>query len=275
MKDDNQTSESNNNFTSQISALQKKIEELGAELETAHKTIEQLQEIRRLTHQFIHVLCNYELRTPLSFVVGYARFILEGDDPLTEKQNTDLAMIRKKGQEIGKVLNETLGLLHIEEYNAGFRDILCVPEEVNLRQNIERAMSSLKERIEIQASISDDLPKVWADALKVDCIIHHLALALSEEFKEKKISLDVSYDDDWVIVKITNPEFIVPEYILEDFVQSKPILTMFDCSALSICRYLVEIQGGKMHLDTQKETGTSVTLTLPVYKNQSSVILES
>ena len=113
------------------------VERLREELINARKTIEELQEIRDFSHIFMQIVCNYDLKTPLNFILALSDLILqEIDGPLSEQMRGDLTLIHNKGREILHILNTVLDTLIAERVIAG-TEYEVPPEVSDLRQIIE------------------------------------------------------------------------------------------------------------------------------------------
>jgi hypothetical protein len=205
-------------------------------------------------------------------ILGFSNFWLENaNGVLSDEQKNDLAIIEKMARKILSVLNETLGLVYLDSHIFGFRKEPLL-QEVDLEQVINDIVSRFQHNdFQVELHISEPLPKVWAAYSGVDYIFSGVAWTLSN-YEERKLVISANYDDNWVTIKIENPIFTLTESALEKFNDSEPILTLMSQDYLRNCRYLVEIQGGQMHLASQEKGGTEVTFTLPIYKTVSSAI---
>jgi K+-sensing histidine kinase KdpD len=236
---------------------------LQKELETAMQTIEQLQEIRKSMHLFWHIMFNYEVGTPLSNILVCSDFLLNDGDAssFTEEQIRLLTMIRKGAQAINRTRERAVALIGFDADIAGFCDDLRL-DYIDLK-NVILDIGEFPEA-DVQIDLPDNLPKVKVSSSTFSYILTNTILALRRMGQKSKIAVNVSYADGQVIVRVTNVDFVVSEYKLEEFARAEQMPTVFGNGYLADCRCLVSWQGGEMHLDAQGENGTTITFTLPV-----------
>jgi K+-sensing histidine kinase KdpD len=236
---------------------------LQQELATAMQTVEQLQEVRKSMHLFWYIMFNYEVGTPLSTILGFTDLLLSDKDgpSLTKEQTEYLTIIRKKAKEIAQARRQALDLIRFDEYIAGFCDDLHL-DEIDL----EKVVFDIGEfpETDVQIDLADNLPKVKASLRMLVCILTNTISALRQGGQKNRITINVSYADEQVVVKVANADFVVPEFTLKEFASAEQMPTVFGTSYLAACRCLIDMQGGEMHLDTQEKGGTTVTFTLPV-----------
>jgi len=68
---------------------------------------------------------SHELRTPLNAIIGFSQMLdIQGDAPLTDKQNEYLDIIRRSGEHLLSLINEILDLARVE---AGRMDVRLAP----------------------------------------------------------------------------------------------------------------------------------------------------
>ena len=226
------------------------------------KVVERLQEIDRVANEFItNVSC--ELRTPTLSILGYADLMLQGlDGPLNEQQRTHVTAIHRNGQRLLGLINEFLDRAKL---GAGWLELDI--EEVDLNQLIETVTSATLEYIEnsptkpeLEQNVPYDLPTIWADGLRVrQAMVEILSEAVkSISHSEGKITLAASYDDDWVTLRVADNRVVFRDCCGNDH------------PALFTSQSIVEIHGGQMHVEAQKDVGTVVTFTLPIHQNKPS-----
>lgn len=259
------------------------LEDSNSSLDKAHLvnkserlTLEQLLEVRQWTAQFLFSFCN-EIRTPISSIIGFSNVILAGvDGPTTELQKEDLAIIKKGA---GKILSQVEKLFLILRLDSEAFDSIELSrlKETNLKEIVSNLNSKYQALIEIQTDIPDNLPTLCIDPHDIERLLLYIVSALSENFQKGPLLLAASGDDNRITIKITNPSYILSRYSLEAFAQAESAPTLFACDEMTVelcaSRVLVKRYNGKMSLDSQKETGTAVTLALPREPQLTSSVL--
>ncbi len=247
-----------------IDSLRLALKKTKEELQIALKTIEQLQQAQRDIYEFLHILCNYEIKTPLSLIIGYADVLQkETNESFTKEQKAYLAIIVKHAQGIMQILDMTLYRVSLDAYISR-PDIGLDLQEIDLEEIVDFIVPRVRKDIAQFNVHLENLPKVRASYGSVHYILSVIVWALSDG--GANLAISASNDDNRVTIKIENPAFTLPQSMLDDFTSSAPLLTFIGQNRLKICRRLAEIQGGEMHLDSQKESGTVATFALPIFK---------
>lgn len=240
--------------------------------EEQKETAQRLREMDKLKTQFLANM-SHELRTPLNSIIGFSRVILKGiDGPLTEMQETDLTAIFNSGQHLLGLINDILDLSKIE---AGKMELNF--DETDLKPIIKGVMSSavglVKDKdIELEHSVPDDLPNIWADATRIRQVLLNLISNATKFTVEGKISVTADYDDEWVTLSVADSGEGIPEEnlgsIFEEFTQVDGSTTRGVGGTglgLPISRYFIEMHGGKITVESELGVGSIFTLTLPIH----------
>ena len=113
---------------------------------------------------------SHELKTPLTVINGFAKTLTTRDLP-PEKQREALAAIRRRGEELARVVDRLLLSSRIE---AGRTELSRRP--VDLIPLVYERAAELAEATErtIEVDLPDDLPAVLGDAAAVVTVIDHL-----------------------------------------------------------------------------------------------------
>jgi two-component system sensor histidine kinase/response regulator len=256
------------------------------------------QEADRLKGQFLAAI-SHELRTPLNSIIGFSTVMLdELDGPISDLQREDLKTINQNGRFLLHLINELLDLSRIE---AGKLDLNIQP--IDLRQAIGDVIDMVggllhHKPIALRASLPNTLPPARADAAKLRQILLNLlsnAVKFTEQgtiivsasyvtqVAERELALAVgdpapdsagSPDERrgatrYITISVRDTGIgIAPEHlplIFEEFrqVNNRRGDKQGSGLGLSICRKLIEAQGGRIWVESAVGQGSTFTFSLP------------
>ena len=233
-----------------------------------------LQDADRIKSQFVqHV--SYELRTPLTNIIGFAHLLLDPMigptiGPITEKQRDYLASIDKSSSALLAIINDILDLTTID---AGAMPLDL--KEVDIRAAVDAAVLGLQDRIAEKAVLLDvraapDIGSFLADERRVRQILFNLlSNAISFSPAGEVVRVTVERRDGAVVFNVTDRGPGIPSEI------SERVFDRFESHALgsehrgaglglSIVRSFVELHGGTVKLDSAVGRGTTVTCIFPL-----------
>jgi len=233
-----------------------------------------LQDADRIKNAFVqHV--SYELRTPLTNIIGFAHLLLDPTigptiGPITEKQRDYLDSIDKSSSALLAIINDILDLTTID---AGAMPLDL--KEVSIRAAVDAAALGLQDRIAEKAVLldvraADDIGSFVADERRVRQILFNLlSNAISFSPPGDIVRLTVERRDGAVIFAVTDRGPGIPAEI------SERVFDRFESHALgsehrgaglglSIVRSFVELHGGTVKLDSAVGHGTTVTCIFPL-----------
>ncbi len=219
----------------------------------------------------------FDLITPVNSIVGFAQVVLEGiDGSVSESQANILNNIYENGKKSLQPFDSIYGIWRI-------KDILdetgLYIEEINPRQIIRRFLSyAIKYgRLEIVKDIPINLPSIWSNTMRFHAALHFTVAGLSERFERGKIVFKASVSGREITIGIQNEEFLFPEFAIKKIEQVRvidaliyglpPVSEYNTVIDLCIGKLLVEMLGGKMHLE-KVETSAVVTFALPIKYSQ-------
>jgi len=233
-----------------------------------------LQEADRIKSAFVqHV--SYELRTPLTNIIGFAHLLLDPVigptiGPITEKQRDYLDSIDKSSSALLAIINDILDLTTID---AGAMELDL--KDVDIRSAVDAAALGLQDRIAEKAILLDvratpDIGSFVADERRVRQILFNLlSNAISFSPAGEVVRLTVERREGAVIFSVTDRGPGIPDTI------SERVFERFESHALgsehrgaglglSIVRSFVELHGGQVRLDSVVGHGTTVTCIFPL-----------
>jgi signal transduction histidine kinase len=243
-----------------------------------------LQDADRIKNAFVqHV--SYELRTPLTNIIGFAHLLLDPAigptiGPITEKQRDYLDSIDKSSSALLAIINDILDLTTIDA-GAMALDL----KEVDIRSAVDAAALGLQDRIAEKAILLDvraapDVGSFVADERRVRQILFNLlSNAISFSPAGEIVRVTVERHDGAVIFSVTDRGPGIPDAISErvfDRFESHPLGSEHRGAGLglSIVRSFVELHGGSVKLDSVVGRGTTVTCIFPLKRMQQEVAAE-
>ena len=147
---------------------------------------------------------SHELRTPLNGVIGLADLLLlEGADPLTERQRQYVEGIAQSGRELLALVDDLLdlakldaGTLELELATVSARD--AVNDAVTFVQALSDSLG-----VTLTAHVGEDVPPLRADPQRLRQILHGLITsAVKAAPREGRVDVDVSGADGAIAISI-------------------------------------------------------------------------
>jgi signal transduction histidine kinase/HAMP domain-containing protein len=231
----------------------------------------QLERANRLKSEFLASV-SHELRTPMNAIIGYTRIMLDGlDGEISEQQELDLKRVAQAADNLLALINDLLDLAKIE---AGRMEInledIHLPALVNEVLELGRPNAKSK-GIELRSEVPTDLSPVWADRARTRQILVNL-LANAVKFTDRgAVTVHASESDGWATISVSDTGIgISPEaltYIFDEFRQADSSTTRKYGGTglgLAISRRLVDLQGGRIWVESEVGKGSVFRFTLPV-----------
>ncbi|HZH36996.1 MAG TPA: PAS domain S-box protein, partial [Flavisolibacter sp.] len=266
-----------NNELFAISAVGKDITELiryQRQLITARKRAEKAE---RLQEEFLANM-SHEIRTPMNGIIGMTN--LMKTTGLNEEQGEYLHLIEESSGILLALINDILDLSKIKSGR------MCVENvDYNLHQTIDSILAPFcvkarEKNIEIN-KIFQGLPKyITGDQHKFQQVLNNLLsnavkftnqgtlnlFATTEKRADNKLYLICSVSDTGIGIAAENHE-----QVFESFVQAgSDMVRRFGGTGLglAITKRLIELQGGKITVDSTLGEGTSFYVELPIVISQ-------
>jgi signal transduction histidine kinase len=246
------------------------IEEKGRQLETANKHKSQF--LANMSH---------ELRTPLNAILGYSELILDniyGEVP--EKIRETLLRVEKNGRHLLGLINDVLDISKIE---AG--SIALVNSDYSMNDIIQTAVTAVgslasEKKLELIAQVPPALPRARGDERRTTQVLLNL-LGNGIKFTDSgAVTLKVSASDGLFRFAIsdTGPGIAEADQqrIFEEFHQAEGASTSRKGGTglgLAISKQIIELQGGRIWVESSPGKGSTFLFTLPVHVEPRSEAL--
>ena len=234
-----------------------------------------IERLNELKSEFI-TLVSHEFRTGLVGIQGFSEMIRDSDLPVDEVKSY-AGEINKDAERLNRMINDMLDLDRIESGRLTLR-IEPVNVNVALHGAVERAHAS-SERHQFATDFDSTEPIVQCDADRLTQIISNLltnAVKYSPDggvievtSRVKEGFVEVSVRDHGVGIA---PEFVkrlFSRYERYEKTSGKVIGTGL---GLAIARQIVEMQGGRIWVDTTVGAGSDFHFTLPMQAAKASAV---
>jgi signal transduction histidine kinase len=260
-----------------VSVLQNVAHQITIALENARayaverEAVERLKELDLSKRRFLANM-SYELRTPLTNILGFSRLMMkEISGPITEQQRDDLQIVYQDSQHLLGLINDLLDISHIE---AGLMELEF--QKVDLGQLIHSVMATASalvrdKNVELHQEIAPDMPEVSVDVARIRQVLLRL-LANAAKFTEQgSITVRAWPDDGQVLVSVSDTGVGIPtedqERIFERFEQGTLENGRRPDGAglgLALSKQFVEMHGGRIWVESEVGKGATFTFSLPL-----------
>ncbi len=223
-----------------------------------------LAEAERLKRDFVGNV-SYELRTPLTTIIGYSELMEGLGDQLPARALGHAGAIRQAAEQLGRSIDDVLDMAQID---AG--EMALDLEDVNVVRLLEAAVVRWNEdaeagQVRLLAACPEDLGLIRGDFRRLSQVLDHLVLnALSHTPKGGRITLSARRTLGEVQIQVIDTgrgiPFHVQANIFDRFVgreRGGPGL------GLALVKALVELHGGWVALESEPGAGATFTCHLP------------
>jgi len=220
---------------------------------------------------------SHELRTPLNGVLGYTQ-ILKRDEQLSVFQKNGLNVIERSGRHLLNLINEILDLSKIEAKKMELlpSTIQLIPFLSDISKIID--IKAKEKNLYFKYQFDNSLPEfVSADEKRLSQVLLNLlgnavkytnvgGINFMVHPKENSDQTNMSHIQhhpiNRIVFKIEDTGFGIPEDMIDNifspFVQLKEHARTIEDTGLglSICRKLVQLMGGELHVKSQVNKGS-------------------
>jgi two-component system, sensor histidine kinase SagS len=238
------------------------------------------EEASRAKSQFLTTI-SHELRTPLNAIIGFSQIIR--DDLASSKDHSihsDFASeINESGQHLLGVINDIIDFSNLETGRLEYS-----PEPVDVRTIFDSCGRLILPRLEAAGlnfvtEVAPDTPHLYADARGLRQILMHLlSNAVKFTVGGGTISLSARPVAGGVALSVIDTGIGIEKSdlakIFQPFWQAAPVLSRQHEGTglgLTMVKSLVELNRGRIDVDSAPNHGTRFTVTLPAHAGRSAV----
>lgn len=218
---------------------------------------------------------SHELRTPLNGIIGIAQTLLNGvNGNLEYEKAKNLSLIISSGKRLSNIINDILDFSKMKN-----GDINLNLNILNIKNITQVVIDVLKPTIanrdlNLNNKISDDLPCVYGDENRIYQILYNL-IGNAVKFTEYgTVDVYATVKNDQVYVSIKDTGIGIPKEKTEDIFRYFEQLDGSETRkyegtglGLNISKYLVELHGGNIVVDSTYGKGSTFTFNLPIANN--------
>jgi len=239
--------------------------------EMAKKNAE-LARLNELKNQFLGMAA-HDLRRPIGLILTYSEFLIDDVSAvLNAEQRNFLETIYSSSHFMKRLVDDFLDISAIE---AGRFDLDLQPVAINdvLTRSLKfNKLQADKKQIVLESTYDENLPRVLADASKIEqVIINIVSNAIEHSNPRSMVKLEINADDDYITMSITDegPGIPVKEHdrIFRPFEKTSVKKTGGEKSTglgMLISRKIIEAHRGKIWLESKVGSGTTVFFTIPI-----------
>jgi len=244
-------------------------------LEQTRAINERLQETDKLKDEFL-ANTSHELRTPLNGIIGLAESLLDGvAGQFSEKANTNLTMIISSAKRLSSLINDILDFSKLKH-----KQLELQIKPVSLRETVEIILTLSRtlvgqKSIKLINAIAPNLPNAYADENRLQQILYNL-VGNAIKFTEKgQIHISATVVKHNIKISVSDTGIGLPKNKLNRIFKS---FEQADGSTarkyggtglgLTVTKQLVELQGGKIWVESTIGIGSQFHFTLPISESQ-------
>jgi PAS domain S-box-containing protein len=210
----------------------------------------------------------HEFNNPLGIVMGFAEDLLSETAP-SSPQYRALQIINEESKRCQKIIQELLEFSRPKSADLSLTDI---------KQAVEKTLNLVstylyKQKINAAALLDEHLPRIHADSQQLEQVLVNLYLNAIDAMPEGgKLTVGATLERSdgmtapMIVITVTDTGFGIEPKDL-----SKIFLPFFTAKkrrglglGLSICERIIKNHGGQINVQSQPETGTTFTLSLPL-----------
>jgi signal transduction histidine kinase/AraC-like DNA-binding protein len=225
---------------------------------------------------------SHELRTPLNVIQGYSQSALAIPGPygveLPSELRSDLQHIYQSSEHLGRLINDVLDVAQAE---TGMLDI--IPQPLNPRDllvNVFQIMAGSKRadsHVEWRLQLSDILPEVYADPVRLRQILFNLLSNASKFTARGHITLGAQSGEDHLHIWVEDtgcgvtPDLQAQIFATFNTAEHPRRLGQGIGLGLRITYELVKLHRGAITLESIPDSGTAFHVLLPILTAEQRV----
>jgi len=244
---------------------QEKLEELYEEERRLRKELEAEVERRiEFTRALVH-----ELKTPLTPILSSSELLASElhEEPLLSVARNINRGASNLSNRIDELLDMARGEMGMLEVNPGSVDV--VPLLRGIADDMAAVISGNGQTLAV--NLAPSLPLLWADGERLRQVVLNLLINASKFTPEKgKITLKARRQDSYMVIEVQDNGPGISEeeqkrlfHPYQRRVNDRERLSGLGLG-LALCKYLVELHGGKIWVESELGKGSTLSFTIPL-----------
>ena len=256
---------SGGDFSSRIEADYN--DEIGELARSINNMASELYNSEQMKNDFISSV-SHELRTPLTAIKGWSEtMLLCQNEDSNETVKRGLSIINEETDRLKNMVEELLDFAQFQNNRIQIDKKLVDVGQVLIESVFIMKERASRDEIVIEFIPGEELPNVIGDEDRLKQVfINILDNAIKHSFKEQTVSIISIYNDDSIIIKITDTGTGIDEEDLPNIKKKffKGTDKRGSGIGLAIADEIVSLHDGSLNIESVKGEGVTVTITLPV-----------
>ena len=236
------------------------------------------EEMNRLKSNFLANM-SHEIRTPLNSILGFSQIIYKQAE--TDDMRSFSSMIQKSGTRLMTLLNSLLEMSRSESQKMELQIAVC-----SLQECSNSVLSSLRHLAEeknlyIHEQFSNEHSLALLDGKLLENILVNIIGNAIKFTKQGGVTIRIGTamldnEKEWSYVSVADTgvgmdKSFIPKLFTPFVQESTGNARKFEGAGLglSMAKRYVELMGGKLHVETEKNLGTTIRVMFPVYTPSS------
>ncbi|KNH22895.1 hypothetical protein ACS78_10920 [Priestia megaterium] len=245
-------------------------DEVGSLAQAINDLSIELNNYRKNRSEFLANI-SHELRTPTSYLKGYAQLLKRHQYKNKEELESYSSIIESEAERLAKLIQDLFELSKMEEGRLELY-LQHVDLEEIIEQSIKKVMLKAKEKnLDLSYNIQDELPLIFSDGSRIEQVLFNL-LENAVNYTEKgSIYLSAWLEKDYICVLIQDTGVGIPEdelpFIFDRFhrVEKSRSRKMGGTGlGLSIVSEIIKLLQGNIEVQSKNQNGTSFLVRLPL-----------
>ncbi|WP_178021554.1 cell wall metabolism sensor histidine kinase WalK [uncultured Paenibacillus sp.] len=241
-------------------------DEIGVLADSINHLAAELQRYRDTRQEFFANI-SHELRTPITYLEGYAQVLRKRLYETEDEKDKYLDIIHEEAIRLQHLVEDLFDLAKMEEGKVSLS-----LEWIDLAEIAGNAVQKIKlkaseKNLSLQTKINRNIPLIYGDGLRMEQILLNLLENAVRYTERGHISLELGQKSDYVYLAVEDTGIGIPEeelsYIFERFYRVEKSRSRQHGGTglgLPIAKKLVELQGGELLVSSKLGQGTRFEL---------------
>jgi signal transduction histidine kinase len=245
-------------------------DEVGSLAKAINDLSMELNNYRRNRSEFLANI-SHELRTPISYLKGYAQLLKKHQYKNKEELESYSSIIESEADRLAKLIQDLFELSKMEEGRLELY-LQHVDLEEIIEQSVKKVMLKAKEKkLDLSYNIEDSLPLIFSDGSRIEQVLFNLLENAVNYTERGSIHLKAWIEQNrvWILIQDTGigiPEEELP-FIFDRFhrVEKSRSRKMGGTGlGLSIVSEIIKLLKGNIEVQSKHNKGTSFLINLPL-----------
>lgn len=240
-------------------------DELGKLAGAVNQMTAQLEGYEKRRREFLANVA-HELRTPLSYIRGYAQAVVEGFVKSPEERDRYLHIVQEESVRIGRLVDDLMDMAQMDEGQLSF-DL----QPLDLALPIGQAAAAIRPQAEekqvaLEVNLPADLPHPNADGGRIQQVVFNLLdNGLRHTPPGGRLAVSARREGSEVVVSVADTgEGIPPDELPLVFERFRKRHSQGRGLGLAIVRSIIRGHGGEVSAASTPGRGSTFSFTLPV-----------